>query len=47
MDNRELFLSLIKELEKSLEKNKRITAISRERLQNILERTAVKVQRQN
>lgn len=47
MDNKELFLNLIKELGKSLEKNKRITAISRERLQNILERAAVKVQRQN
>ncbi|MDD0851213.1 hypothetical protein PTB14_12405 [Enterococcus faecalis] len=47
MDNKELFLNLIKELGKSIEKNKRITAISRERLQNILERAAVKVQRQN
>lgn len=45
--NKELFLSLLRELGLSIEKNKRITDISKERLLKTLERAEDKVKKNN
>lgn len=45
--NKELFFSLLKELGLSIEKNKRITDISKERLLKMLELAEGKVQKNN